>query len=62
MQRRVGQTLTEQFSQALDKARPLIEGYMHQGLGVDDIWVKLRLRHGLNLTRAHVKAIVMRRA
>lgn len=62
MQRRVGQTLTEQFSQELDRGRLLIEAYMHDGLGIDDIRLKLSMVHGIKLTRAHVKAIVMRRA
>lgn len=62
MQRRVGQTLTEQFSQALDRARPIVERYIHDGLGVEDIWVKLRLDHHINIDRATVKSLMMRRA
>ncbi len=60
MQRRV--TQSDQFSQEVQQARPLIEDYMHQGLGVDDIQVKLSMVHRIKITRQQVKAIVMRRA
>lgn len=60
MQRRV--TQSEQFSQEVQQARPLIDLYMHDGLGIDDIQVKLSMVHRIKITRQQVKAIVMRRA
>lgn len=42
------------------KARRLIETYARTGLGIDDIQVRLKLKHGIALGRNAIKCHVLK--
>ncbi len=42
------------------KARRLIDSYARTGLGIDDIQVRLKLKHGIALGRNAIKCLVLK--
>lgn len=42
------------------KARRLIDSYARTGLGIDDIQVRLKLKHGIALGRDAIKCLVLK--